>query len=54
MPIIGIVGRLSGQKSFNLAERVLPMIMHTGAQLVLLGICENKYVDLARWRRVSR
>jgi len=49
VPIIGMVGRLSGQKGLDLVERVLPEIMNTGAQLVVLGMGENKYVDLFSW-----
>ena len=49
IPLIGMVGRLSGQKGLDLVERVLPEIMATGAQLVVLGMGENKYVDLFSW-----
>ena len=49
VPVIGMVGRLSGQKGLDLVERVLPEIMATGAQLVVLGMGENKYVDLFSW-----
>ena len=49
VPVIGMVGRLSGQKGLDLVERVLPEIMNTGAQMVVLGMGENKYVDLFSW-----
>ena len=48
-PLIGMVGRLSGQKGLDLVECVLSEIMETGAQLVVLGMGENKYVDLFSW-----
>ncbi len=49
IPMIGMVGRLSGQKGLDLVERVLDSIMATGAQLVVLGMGEDKYVDLFSW-----
>ncbi len=49
VPLIGMVGRLSGQKGLDLVECVLKEIMATGAQLVVLGMGENKYVDLFSW-----
>ncbi len=49
VPVIGMVGRLSGQKGLDLVECVLNEIMNTGAQLVVLGMGENKYVDLFSW-----
>lgn len=49
IPLIGMVGRLSGQKGLDLVERVLDPIMATGAQLVVLGMGEDKYVDLFSW-----
>ena len=48
-PLIGMVGRLSGQKGLDLVECVLGEIMNTGAQLVVLGMGESKYVDLFSW-----
>ncbi len=48
-PLIGMVGRLSGQKGLDLVECVLGEIMNTGAQMVVLGMGENKYVDLFSW-----
>ena len=48
-PLIGMVGRLSGQKGLDLVECVLNEIMDTGAQLVVLGMGESKYVDLFSW-----
>jgi len=48
-PLIGMVTRLSGQKGLDLVECVLNEIMSTGAQLVVLGMGESKYVDLFSW-----
>lgn len=48
-PLIGMVGRLSGQKGLDLVERVLSEIVETGAQMVVLGMGESKYVDLFSW-----
>ncbi|HIU33334.1 MAG TPA: glycogen synthase GlgA [Candidatus Pullichristensenella excrementigallinarum] len=48
-PLIGMVGRLNGQKGLDLVERVLGEIMATGAQMVVLGMGDNKYVDLFNW-----
>ena len=48
-PMIGMVGRLSGQKGLDLVECVINEIMDTGAQMVVLGMGESKYVDLFSW-----
>ena len=49
IPMIGMVSRLSGQKGLDLVECVFEPIMKTGAQLVVLGMGESKYVDLFSW-----
>lgn len=49
IPMIGMVSRLSGQKGLDLVEHVFEEIMKTGAQLVVLGMGESKYVDLFSW-----
>ena len=49
VPLIGMVGRLSGQKGLDLVECVLGSIMDTGAQLAILGMGDTKYVDLFSW-----
>jgi starch synthase len=49
IPLIGMVGRLSSQKGLDLVERVLDDIMATGCQLVVLGMGEDRYVDLFNW-----
>ena len=49
VPMIGMVSRLSSQKGLDLVECVLDPIMNTGAQLVVLGMGESKYVDLLNW-----
>ena len=46
IPMIGMVSRLSGQKGLDLVECVFEPIMNTGAQVVVLGMGESKYVDL--------
>ena len=48
-PLIAIISRLSGQKGLDLVECVLDGIMNTGAQMVVLGMGEDKYVDLFNW-----
>ena len=48
-PIIGMVSRLSGQKGLDLVECVFESIMNTGAQFVVLGMGESKYIDLFSW-----
>lgn len=48
-PLIAMITRLSGQKGLDLVDRVLDGIMATGAQLVVLGMGEDKYVDLFSW-----
>ena len=47
--MIGMVSRLSGQKGLDLVECVFEPIMKTGAQLVVLGMGESKYMDLFSW-----
>lgn len=49
IPLIGMVGRLSGQKGLDLVEYVLSDLIATGAQLVVLGKGDDKYVDLFNW-----
>ena len=49
VPMIAMVSRLSGQKGLDLVERVLDGIMNTGAQFVVLGMGESKYMDLFGW-----
>ena len=49
IPMIAMITRLSGQKGLDLVECVLPEIMNTGAQLVVLGMGESRYVDLFSW-----
>ena len=49
VPMIAMITRLSGQKGLDLVECVLPEIMNTGAQLVILGMGESRYVDLFSW-----
>ena len=49
VPLIAMVTRLSSQKGLDLVERVLDGIMNTGAQFVVLGMGESKYMDLFGW-----
>ena len=49
VPLIGMVSRLSSQKGLDLVERVLPEIMNLDVQLVVLGMGEEKYVNLFNW-----
>ena len=49
IPMIGMVSRLSGQKGLDLVECVFEAIMNTGAQFVVLGMGESKYIDLFSW-----
>lgn len=49
IPLIGMVGRLSSQKGLDLIERVLDGLMATGCQLAVLGMGEDRYVDLFNW-----
>ncbi|NLG25110.1 MAG: glycogen synthase GlgA [Clostridiales bacterium] len=48
-PLIGMVGRLSGQKGLDLIEHVLGDIMETGAQLAVLGAGEERYIEMLNW-----
>lgn len=49
IPMIGLISRLAGQKGLDLVEHVFNEIMNTGAQLVVLGMGESRYVDLFSW-----
>lgn len=48
VPIIGIVSRLAAQKGFDLLEKVLPELMKTNVQIVILGTGEAKYHELLK------
>lgn len=47
-PIISLVSRLAAQKGFDLLEEILPQLLKMGVQLVVLGLGEQRYVDLFR------
>lgn len=49
IPMIAMITRLSGQKGLDLVDRVLDGIVATGAQLVVLGMGEDRFVDLFSW-----
>ncbi len=46
--MIGVVSRLTGQKGFDLVERVITQICQEDAQLVVLGTGEYRYEELFR------
>ena len=48
VPMIGMVGRLSGQKGLDLVQCVLNEIMAAGVQLVVLGKGDDNYVSMFR------
>lgn len=48
-PIIALVTRLSSQKGLDLVDHVITQIMNTGAQLVVLGKGDAKFIDLFSW-----
>ncbi|MBC8530364.1 glycogen synthase GlgA [Gehongia tenuis] len=50
-PLIGMVGRLTGQKGLDLVEYVLDEIMATGAELVILGQGEEGYRQMFEWAK---
>ena len=49
VPVIGMVGRLSNQKGLDLVDCVIGDIMAEDVQLVVLGMGENRYVNLFMW-----
>ena len=53
VPVIGMVTRLSGQKGLDLVDCLLPEIMETGCQLVILGKGDRRYVDLFNWAQAN-
>ncbi len=46
MPVIGIVGRLTSQKGFDILSEALPQIMKRECQFAILGTGEGKYHEL--------
>lgn len=44
-PVLGIVGRVTGQKGFDILTPAMPEILGAGAQVVLLGTGEKKYEE---------
>lgn len=48
-PLIGMVGRLTEQKGFDLVERVLDDMMRLGVQLVVVGTGDERYAELFTW-----
>lgn len=46
MPVIGIVGRLTSQKGFDIFSKALPKIMKRQCQFAILGTGEAKYHEL--------
>ncbi|MBQ8160145.1 MAG: glycogen synthase GlgA [Clostridia bacterium] len=49
IPIIGMVGRLTNQKGLDLVDCVISDIMQENVQLVVLGMGDNRYVNLFMW-----
>lgn len=45
LPILGFIGRLTGQKGIDLLEAVAPWLAHQPAQVVLLGTGERRYEE---------
>src|SRR5579883_2747189 len=45
-PVLGMIARLSDQKGFDLLAEIIDNILKSGAQLVILGEGDKKYVDL--------
>lgn len=48
-PLVAIVSRLTGQKGFDLVERVLFEMMEKDVQLAVLGTGEAHYENFFRW-----
>jgi len=46
VPMIGVVGRLTSQKGFDILEQAMPLLMKHDIQLVILGTGEKKYHDM--------
>lgn len=46
VPLIGIVGRLTSQKGFDLIDAALPELMKLDVQIVILGTGEKKYHEM--------
>ena len=49
VPIIGMVGRLSGQKGLDLVDYIIGDLLGQDVQLVVLGMGESRYVNLFSW-----
>ena len=49
VPIIGMIGRLTNQKGLDLVDCVIGDIMNENVQLVVLGMGDNRYVNLFLW-----
>ena len=45
-PVIGVISRLTGQKGFDLVQKVLPELMERGALMVVLGAGEESFVQM--------
>ncbi len=46
VPVMGMIARLADQKGFDLLAEIMDKILESGAQLVILGEGDKKYVDL--------
>ncbi len=49
-PLIVMVSRLIDQKGIDLITPVFDMIINLGAQIVILGTGEKKYIDFFNWK----
>lgn len=47
-PIVGIVGRLTVQKGFDIVAEAIPELVHRGVQFAILGTGEAKYEDILK------
>ena len=49
VPIIGMVGRLTGQKGLDLVDYVIADLLRLDIQFVVLGMGESRYFNLFSW-----
>jgi starch synthase len=53
-PVIAVISRLVAHKGLELVERVMPALMETDLQLVVIGTGEKRFEDLFRWWSLAR
>ena len=49
IPVVGMVTRLSNQKGLDLIDNVIAEMMKQDIQLVVLGMGDEKYVNMLKW-----